>query len=42
MGGRFNAGVNDINDVKNLSGANDSRLRNRVIQAYVALQFDND
>ncbi|GGG45028.1 porin family protein [Hymenobacter glacieicola] len=42
LGGRFNAGVNDINDVKNLSGTNDPRLRNRVIQAYVALQFDND
>lgn len=39
LGARFNAGVNDINDVRNLSGANDPRLRNRVIQAYVALQF---
>ncbi|QJX46991.1 PorT family protein [Hymenobacter taeanensis] len=39
LGGRFNAGVNDINDVRNLSGTNDPRLRNRVIQAYAALQF---
>ncbi|GAB3299816.1 porin family protein [Hymenobacter tenuis] len=39
VGARFNAGLNDINDAKNLSGANDSRLRNRVIQAYIALQF---
>ncbi|TGE05426.1 porin family protein [Hymenobacter fodinae] len=39
IGGRFNAGVNDINDVKNISGTNDPRLKNRVIQAYAALQF---
>lgn len=39
VGGRFNAGVNDINDVRNISGTNDPRLRNRVIQGYVALQL---
>ncbi|WP_139924882.1 porin family protein [Hymenobacter sp. DG01] len=39
VGGRFTAGVNDINDVRNLSGSNDPRLRNRVIQGYLALQF---
>lgn len=39
VGGRFNAGVNDINDVKNLSGTNDPRLKNRVIQGYLAYQF---
>lgn len=39
LGARFNAGVNDINDVKNLSGTNDPRLRNRVIQGYLAYQF---
>ncbi|MBX0292632.1 PorT family protein [Hymenobacter sp. HSC-4F20] len=39
IGARFNAGVNDINDVRNVSGTNDPRLRNRVIQGYVALQL---
>jgi hypothetical protein len=33
------AGLNDINDVKNLSGVNDPRLKNRVFQLYAAIQF---
>ncbi|RYU80113.1 porin family protein [Hymenobacter persicinus] len=39
VGGRFNAGINDINDVKNVSGVNDPKLHNRVFQAYVAVQL---
>ncbi|MCC3152305.1 porin family protein [Hymenobacter sp. BT770] len=39
LGGRLVAGLNDINDVKNLSGINDPRLQNRVFQVYAALQF---
>ncbi|RSK31101.1 porin family protein [Hymenobacter metallilatus] len=42
LGARFNAGLNDINDTRNLSGPNDPRFKNRVIQGYVAYQFDND
>jgi len=39
IGARFNAGLNDVNDVDNLTGVNDARLRNRVFQGYVALQL---
>ncbi|MDB5236638.1 MAG: hypothetical protein JWR44_3631 [Hymenobacter sp.] len=39
VGGRLVAGLNDINDAKNLSGINDPRLQNRVFQFYAALQF---
>ncbi|MFD2717177.1 porin family protein [Hymenobacter monticola] len=39
LGGRLVAGLNDINDAKNLSGINDPRLQNRVFQVYAALQF---
>jgi hypothetical protein len=39
LGGRLVAGLNDINDVKNLSGINDPRLQNRVFQLYAALQL---
>ncbi|SFP74019.1 porin family protein [Hymenobacter arizonensis] len=39
LGSRLVAGLNDINDVKNLSGINDPRLQNRVFQFYAALQF---
>lgn len=39
LGGRFVAGLNDINDARNLTGVNDPRLQNRVFQAYAALQF---
>lgn len=39
IGGRFVAGLNDINDAKNLTGINDPRLQNRVFQVYAALQF---
>ena len=39
IGGRFVAGLNDINDAKNLTGINDPRLQNRVFQLYAALQF---
>jgi len=39
LGGRYVAGLNDINDAKNLSGINDPRLKNRVFQVYAAIQF---
>ena len=39
IGARYVAGLNDINDVKNLSGVNDPRLQNRVFQLYAAIQF---
>ncbi|WP_345071791.1 porin family protein [Hymenobacter fastidiosus] len=39
LGGRLNAGVNDINDVKSVTGVNDPKLRNRVFQAYLAVQL---
>ena len=39
LGGRLVAGLNDINDAKNLSGINDPRLQNRVFQLYAALMF---
>ena len=39
LGGRLVAGLNDINDARNLSGINDPRLQNRVFQVYAALQF---
>ena len=39
LGGRVVAGLNDINDARNLSGINDPRLHNRVFQGYVGLQF---
>lgn len=39
VGGRFNAGLNNVNDAPNLTGANDPRLHNRVVQAYVGFQF---
>jgi hypothetical protein len=39
IGGRYVAGLNDINDVKNLSGINDPKLQNRVFQIYAAIQF---
>lgn len=39
LGGRLVAGLNDINDAKNLAGINDPKLQNRVFQVYAALQF---
>lgn len=39
LGGRLVAGLNDINDAKNLTGINDPKLQNRVFQVYAALQF---
>ena len=39
LGARLVAGLNDVNDAKNLSGINDPRLQNRVFQVYAALQF---
>jgi hypothetical protein len=39
IGGRLVAGLNDINDAKNLSGINDPRLQNRVLQLYASIQF---
>ncbi|WP_176132805.1 porin family protein [Hymenobacter sp. CRA2] len=42
VGGRFNAGLNDIADYKDIRSANDPRLKNRVIQGYLALRFGGD
>jgi len=39
IGARYVAGLNDINDVKDLSGVNDPKLQNRVFQIYAAIQF---
>ncbi len=39
LGVRYVAGLNDINDARNLTGINDPRLQNRVFQAYAAIQF---
>ncbi len=39
IGARYTAGLNNINDVDDLNGANDPRLKNRVVQAYVGVEF---
>jgi len=39
VGVRYTAGLNNINDVADLNGANDPRLKNRVLQASVGLKF---
>jgi hypothetical protein len=39
LGARYTAGLNDVNDVADLNGANDPRLKNRVIQVSVGLKF---
>ena len=39
VGGRFVAGLNDINDVQFLQGVNDPKLKNRVFQFYAAFQM---
>lgn len=39
LGARLVAGLNNINDAKNLTGINDPRLQNRVFQAYAGIQF---
>jgi hypothetical protein len=39
VGGRFVAGLNDINDVQYLQGVNDPKLKNRVFQFYAAFQM---
>ena len=39
IGARYVAGLNDINDVKDLSGVNDPKLQNHVFQLYAAIQF---
>ncbi len=39
IGARYTAGLNNINDVDDLNGANDPRLKNRVIQAFVGIKF---
>ncbi|TGE19728.1 porin family protein [Hymenobacter elongatus] len=39
LGARFNAGLNDINDVKSVTGVNDQKLYNRVFQAYLSFQL---
>lgn len=38
VGGRFVAGLNDINNARDLAGINDPRLQNRVFQVYAAFQ----
>jgi len=39
VGARFNAGLNDINAAKSVTGVNNSQLKNRVFQGYVAFQL---
>ncbi len=39
LGTRLVAGLNNINDAKNLTGINDPKLHNRVFQAYAGIQF---
>ncbi|MCR5887905.1 PorT family protein [Hymenobacter sp. J193] len=39
IGGRFNAGLTDIANYKDVRSANDPQLKNRVIQAYAAFQL---
>lgn len=39
VGGRFTTGLTDVDDFSDVRSANDPRLRNRVLQAYVALRF---
>jgi hypothetical protein len=39
LGGRFVAGLNDINDAQYLQGVNDPKLQNRVFQFYAAFQL---
>lgn len=39
VGGRFVAGLNDINDLQYLQGVNDPKLQNRVFQVYAAFQL---
>lgn len=41
VGGRFNAGLNDIADFTDVRSPNDPRLKNRVIQGYLAIKFGN-
>lgn len=42
VGARFNAGLNNINDVRDLNGGDDPRLKNRVLQAFVGIRFGDD
>lgn len=42
VGGRFNAGLNDINNVKSVRGVNDPELKNRVFQVYASFQLPGD
>jgi len=39
VGARLVAGLNDINDARNLAGIDDPRLQNRVFQVYAAVKF---
>ncbi|RTQ53745.1 PorT family protein [Hymenobacter gummosus] len=39
VGGRFTSGLNDIADFSDVRSANDPRLKNRVIQGYLAIKF---
>jgi Outer membrane protein beta-barrel domain len=42
LGARFNAGLDNINNPRDITGLNDPRFRNRVVQGYVAYQFGDD
>ena len=42
LGARYTAGLNDINEVRDLNGANDPRLKNRVIQGYIGIRFGDE
>ncbi|MBC8082495.1 MAG: PorT family protein [Hymenobacter sp.] len=39
LGVRYTAGLNNVNDVRDLNGANDPRLKNRVLQASMGIKF---
>jgi hypothetical protein len=41
LGARYTAGLNNVNDVRDLNGANDPRLKNRVIQGFLGIKFGN-
>ncbi|KAA9331390.1 PorT family protein [Hymenobacter busanensis] len=39
VGGRFTSGLSEISDFKDIRSGNDPRLKNRVVQAYLAFQL---
>jgi hypothetical protein len=42
LGARFNAGLDNVNNPRDITNLNDPRFKNRVLQAYVAYQFGDD